>query len=441
MPSQIALIICILIIFYLFWEDRKGTVGVSKAIWLPIIWMLLGGSRYVSQWLNLSSTEFSADSILKGSPVDRFVFTVLIIGGVVVLIRRRLNWKKIFIQNSWIWLFFIFGVISFFWSDYPLVSFKRWIKSLGNVVMVLVILSEHRPYAAFGIILRRFAFILLPLSVLFIKYYPELGRTYHMGIPSVTGVAFQKNGLGQICLLTGTYFSWVLILRRKVKHSYLHNMHYSIYLLILPMIFWLLYKANSATSTVCLITAITIFLVGTHSIMIKNPHRILYFSLALVILFLALEYLFSVKDIILALLGKSQDLTSRVPIWQELRSMAVNPLLGSGFESFWLGERRRIMFEEWGKIEQAHNGYLDMYLHLGMVGLLLIFGWFVSGMNKVRNYLLIDYSTGILRFSLIVIVALYNYTEATFYGVNNIWIIFMLAIMSIPSRNGEPNKE
>ena len=44
--------------------------------------------------------------------------------------------------------------------------------------MVLVILTEKRPYEAVGVILRRLAFLLLPLSVLFIRYYPDLGREY-----------------------------------------------------------------------------------------------------------------------------------------------------------------------------------------------------------------------------------------------------------------------
>ena len=67
------------------------------------------------------------------------------------------------------------------WSDYPDVAFKRWIKSLGDFVMVLIILTDRDRYAAIKRALTWTAFLLMPLSVLFIKFYPDLGRGYHRG--------------------------------------------------------------------------------------------------------------------------------------------------------------------------------------------------------------------------------------------------------------------
>ena len=67
-------------------------------------------------------------------------------------------------------------MLSLLWSDYPFVGFKRWFKSLGDPLMALVIVSERYPAAALTSVLRRCAFLLLPLSVVFIKYFPALGR-------------------------------------------------------------------------------------------------------------------------------------------------------------------------------------------------------------------------------------------------------------------------
>jgi exopolysaccharide production protein ExoQ len=167
MPSQFAALICFLFIFSLFWIDLKKSQTGSRALWIPFIWMFLAGSRYISQWLNLGSSIETGDAYLEGSPVDRAIFLVLILAGIMVLARRRLQWSKLLTNNWGVWLFFIFGAISIGWSDYPDVSFKRLIKTLGTVCMALVILTEERPYEAIGIVLRRLAFILLPLSVLF----------------------------------------------------------------------------------------------------------------------------------------------------------------------------------------------------------------------------------------------------------------------------------
>ena len=173
--------------------------------------MVFAGSREFSFWLHYwFNIGFYSESIIEGNPVERVFHSILIAAGVIVLIRRRLNWGEIMKKNSFIMLYILFGLISILWSDFPLVSLKRWIKTWGSIIMALIILSEERPYVALGFTLRRIAFLFLPLSILFIKYYPALGRAYHSfsGRQFLTGVAGGKNGLGAICLFSGIYFSW-----------------------------------------------------------------------------------------------------------------------------------------------------------------------------------------------------------------------------------------
>lgn len=216
MPPQLATLICILFIFYLFWVDRKKTDGPSNALWVPLAWMFLAGSRYVTSWLELRSIEKLEDAYSEGSPIDAAIFFLLILAGVIILFRRKVDWTRVLTQNKWIWLYFLYCGISITWSDFPFMSFKRWIKELGNPIMALVILTEKRPYEAVGVVLRRLAFLLLPLSVLFIRYYPDLGRSYTpQGVQMFTGVGVQKNSLGQMCLISGIYLSWNFVLKRK----------------------------------------------------------------------------------------------------------------------------------------------------------------------------------------------------------------------------------
>ena len=434
MPPQLALLICIFVILYLFWMDRKKTEGVSSAIWIPFIWMFLSASRTVSQWLNLGTPSFSADAMLEGSPVDRAVFTALIIAGLLILSRRRINWVSLFTKNPWIWLYFVFGAISFLWADYPFVAFKRWIKALGNVTMVLVVLTEERPYLAIGVILRRLAFLLLPLSVLFIKYYPQLGRAYHMGRPMYTGVGFQKNALGAICLLSSIYFSWNLLLGRKGENASGHRLHYSIYLIILPMIAWLLHMANSATSLACTIAAIGIFAVGCQPAMVNNPRRILHLGIVCVALFGVMEYAFGIKDFIIVMLGRNPDFTGRQEIWNNYLSLVRNPIFGYGYESFYMSVQLQDMAEH---IPSSHNGYLEMYLNLGIVGVMFVFGWILSGLIKFQRQLKIDYRAAILSLGFITVVTLYNWTESSFAGVSIMWSLLLFAVMSIPGQKAE----
>ncbi|HQO79035.1 MAG TPA: O-antigen ligase family protein, partial [Thermodesulfobacteriota bacterium] len=406
--------------------------GSSWTLWIPLVWMLLAGSRYVSQWLALGTPIETEEAYLDGSPIDRNVFLFLIIAAIYILLRRRIDWNRFFSQNKWIWLFFLFGLLSIGWSDYSFVSFKRWIKFLGNIVMALVILTEARPYEALGTVLRRLAYVLLPLSVLFIKFYPNIGRAYHMGVPTFTGVAFQKNGLGQICLIAGIYFAWDLLLNRHESPEFSHRLHYTIYLLILPMLLWLFHMASSATSLVCMFIVFCIFLIGRQPIIRRKPSRILYIGAAILVSSIVLEYLFNISDAILAFLGRDPSLTSRVPIWNEILGMVTNPLLGTGFESFWSGDRMSYIWDRFENIIQSHNGYIDIYINIGFVGLGLLIGCIVSGFIKAFRVLYRDYLSAMLRIGLIVAVVAYNFTEAAFKPLNNMFVLLLIGLIDTP---------
>ena len=194
------------------------------------------------------------------------------------------------------------------------------------------------------------------------------------------------------------------------------------------MIAWLFHMADSATSLACLMIAICIFSVGRFSALVSKPQRILPLGIASIILFLAVNYAFDVKNTIIYMLGRKPNLTDRFYIWDYFLAMVRNPVIGYGFESFYLSDGLNIR----QLYRSTHNGYPEMYLNLGMVGVGFVIGWIVSGMKKAHNYLFIDYSAAMLRISLIVVVSLYNWTESTFAGVNNMLIILLFAIMSIP---------
>jgi len=430
-----ATILCIILIVYLFRIDLKKSDGVSDAIWIPFIWILFALSRPISFWLNhwFGIGTASDFAIEDGNPIERAYLIILIGSGLYILSKRQLNWQKLFTENLWLCLFFIFAALSFTWSDYPFISFKRWIKSLGALIMVLVILSEKRPYEAIAFILRRIAFLLLPLSILFIKYYPDLGRMYHTtGSLVSTGVTDHKNALGALCMISGIYFAWELLLNHWQKFELIQRLHYSIYLIMIPLIIWLLYIANSATSLVCLLLAIFLFIVGRMYKFVQNPRSIFLVVFACIVIYGLLESTFDVGNFLIAMLGRRPDLTTRVPMWEELLTMAKNPITGFGFESFWLGERREIVFAHWGIDRQAHNGYLDMYLNLGYLGLFFVLAYTMSGLKKVYHYILTEYHNGLFRLCIILVFILYNWTENAFHLMCVLWLLLLFSIIDSP---------
>jgi exopolysaccharide production protein ExoQ len=429
-------LICAAFIIVLFRNDLRRPDRGSNALWVPLIWMFLAGSRWVSSWLNMGPTFASASDFSDGSPVDAAVFLSLIVAGCWILSRRKIQWRRLLLDNIWIVIYLAYCLLSMGWSDEPFVLAKRWIKDLGNPIMALVMLTEPQPYEAIGIVLRRLAYLLLPLSVLFIRYYPGLGRSYHAdGAPMYVGIGHQKNDLGLMCLVSGIYILWEFLkLRAKSVAGPDAERKITLGLLSL-MLVMLLRMSDSQTSFVCLVIAGSLMLLARSPGFRGRPNMIMGLPFGGALLFWAVNEQFKIKDVILGALGRNPTLTNRTEVWETVRRYEVDPTFGAGFMSFWSGERMNAIWEQIGPgINQAHNGYLEQYLNLGYVGVGFIIVIILAGLVKIRRHLAVDASAGILRLSFVAVAILYNFTEASFYGINNMWLMLLLGCLEVPYR-------
>src|SRR3977135_4394599 len=98
-PPIIAACLTFAFIVFLFRRDLRERPNVSGALWLPLVWMLLITSRYVSEWLNLFGLQVGAASLEDGSPLDAGVYLVLIAVGLYVLHQRRISLSEIVRNN------------------------------------------------------------------------------------------------------------------------------------------------------------------------------------------------------------------------------------------------------------------------------------------------------------------------------------------------------
>jgi len=128
--------------------------------------------------------------------------------------------------------------------------------------------------------------------------------------------------------------------------------------------------------------------------------------------------------------GRDVTLTGRTDLWAELLRKDINPLLGTGFESFWLGERAQYFWKKyWWRPTQAHNGYLELYLNLGIIGIGLLASMIFFSYRNIRKSLVTEFYFASFRLSVLIIVLIYNLTESAFKGLHIMW--FMLLLVSI----------
>jgi O-antigen ligase len=426
MNPEVALFICIIFVFILLLYDSKRHSTISEAIWVPIIWTSILGSRFIGQWLDVQSSG----TIEEGSFVDRIIFSLLIICAVIILLKRTTFKHLLSYGGKWFLIFFFYCFISIIWSDFSFIAFKRYIKEIGNILMVLVVLTEKDSIEAIKANIRRSAYILIPFSIVLIKYYPHLGRQFSLwtGEAYNVGVTTSKNMLGNLCLVAGLYFVWDLILGKiNTESDIKEKIDFLIKLFLVGMIFWLFYKAQSTTASVCFsIGAIIIFVSKIPKIK-ENPKILFKWIIFTSLIYFLFDEIFGIKDIAYEILGKDKTLTGRSELWSDVLALAENPLFGTGYDSFWLGERLEIMWGKyWWKPTGSHNGYIESYLNLGIIGVLLIVVILLKSIKNMSSNTRKNYSFAILQLVIIFVMVMYNFVEAAFHGTIILWYIFVL---------------
>jgi O-antigen ligase len=433
LSPTIASYLTIAFIIFLLRRDIREKPDVSGALWLPLIWLVLGCSRSVSEWLNIFGLPVSgAASVEEGSPLDAWFCFALIIAGSCVLMKRQVRLSEIISNNGWLIVFLLYCFISIAWSDFPFIALKRWIKILGHPIMALIVLTEPNPEEALTRLMKRCAYVVIPVSILFIKYYPELGRRFSpWGGSESCGIATGKNFLGADCLILGYFFFWYLLQTwRSERGTWRRN---ELWLIggSLIGIWWLFSQAHSATSFISLIAGLLVVVfVGSRRI---NKNFIGTYLLAALVLLAIAEVTFGLSSHMSESLGRGSDMTGRTGIWTSLLGLHTDPILGTGFESFWLGERpRQLEGIFYFSINEAHNGYLETYLTLGLVGVFLLVGLFVATFRKIRLDLFRNVEWGRYRLGFLAALVLYNWTEAAFKTLNPLWFAFYLIATDYP---------
>jgi exopolysaccharide production protein ExoQ len=439
-PPFVALLLTIALVVFLLRRDIRERPNVTGALWLPIVWMVLIGSRSPTQWLNVLGLA-KLGSIDEGNPIDALIYFALIMTGLWVLNKRQASLMEFVHNNAWIVAFLLYCSLAILWSDYPFIAFKRWIKIIGHPVMALIIFTEPDFDEAVARLIKRTAYVLIPFSILLIKYYPNIGRGFtEWGAAMNRGVALNKNSLGSDCMIFGLFFLWHFLRTWRMPRDMIRRNELRLILLFGVMLAWVMWKAHSATSLLALLLgAALMLLLGRQWV---NKRLIGTYVILAIIGAVVADAAFGLFDFIIDLTGHEATLDGRRELWSDLLALPTNQIVGVGFESFWLGPWTGSLLEGRAWVpNEAHNGYLETYLNLGLIGLLLLICLLVATFRKARAELLTNLAWGRLRFAFLTAVIFANWTEAKFRGLSVVWFAFYLIAIDYPKLVYETSEE
>jgi len=402
---------------------------LSSALWIPTLWFFFVSSRPPTLWLRFQMIGTRAEDQMEGSPVDRLILTLMILCALAILFTRGAKVAALLRTNLPILVFLAYCGVSVVWSDFPDVAFKRWFRGFGDVAMVMVVLTEASPPAAIKALFARMGFIILPLSILSDLGRGAIGRHYSndFGKAYYNGVTTNKNLYGVIAMILGVAAVWRVLAARKIEDRRRRRREKMIYGGLSLLAMFCLWFANSGTSDGCFVLAVlTMWLASRWS---RKKSKRLHFVVAALIFFAVYAALLNPNAGVVSAMGKDPTLTGRTAVWKTVIPMNPHPAIGAGFESFWLGQRLEQMWEifPW-KPNEAHNGYIEMYLNLGWTGLFLLGVIIIAAYVKVARGLATD-PIATLRLAFLVVAIVYSLTEAGFRIFTPTWIMFLLTVM------------
>jgi O-antigen ligase len=369
--------------------------------------------------------------------VTSLILTRMASGG--MLPQYLAAWKR----QPFLIAFAIVGVLSISWS----ISIEASLYKLS----VFLFASICGAYLAlrYGLrsgfeLLRGAGMVFGSASLLLLAWYPPLARLDNYPyFGAWRGIFWHRNHLGGLMAFFSSVFLLKLLAANRKMSQVIAN------LLFLTISILLVWGSRSATGAVVLLVLLGALLIAALWLRLRarlgNRH---YFLAAIVAVILSALLLLN-KDTVFSLLGRSSTLTGRIPLWADLigRVWAARPLAGYGFGALWMDESFRISLQTrhlWPyQVFFADNGYLDLLLNTGAVGLAAFLGFLVS--TTVRSFQAFLKSTDLLSgFPLLIclFVAVANISYSFLLEVDQfVWMLLVMAAFWADENAGSEHGE
>ena len=272
------------------------------------------------------------------------------------------------------WFLFLYPLwttLSFLWSPVPSSALEMGLLQITEIIGLIYIAARISPHQTIKIVFWAY-------MIIFFWTAPYL--------PSIDAVTMPP-GFAEKNMLANRMFITLVCCLYVIYSGRSHILERILAIAVLPLAFYIIFAAESATSLVLAIVAICFMtLIGT---VWQAVNRVEALSsivmIAMVILFIG-GGLIAVSlltegplNAFLNSLGKDTTLTGRTELWDEaIRLVRDNPIMGLGAEGFWQpwrGDAQSLLEYFYKPINSRfsfHNSYLEIAVHLGLVGVILM---------------------------------------------------------------------
>jgi exopolysaccharide production protein ExoQ len=357
--------------------------------------------------------------------INHLFLTIYIISTCLLFLR----WKKVIYMVSkgkFIWLLIGLAILSIYWSFSPELTKTRVVALIGSMAFSLYFASRYSIKEQIQLLSWAFGIGTIS-SIIFVIFIPKYGIMGGVHMGAWRGIYSHKNGLGRTMVPSSIIFLLSALTAQKRRWIFWSLFTISVALLLC---------SRAASPVIHLIILMGIFF-SLHIL----RWNYLWMIPALIGVSAIGTILYSLLTTnagqIAGAFGKNLTLTGRTDFWPLiLDKIWEKPWLGYGFGAFWQGydgPSAYIWNASTFKAPNGHNGYLDLCLELGFVGLTIYSIEFINSFQKaiayIRSRQTPDTFWPVLMLCLVVLV---NLTESSLVMQNNLlWTIQVSTFLSL----------
>lgn len=370
----------------------------------------------------------------QGSTVSQAIFlTLYVITFCLVFVRRR-RLARVLSRDKFLLLLVGVALVSVLWATAPEVTLRRSVALMGTTLFGVYLAVRYDLKEQLRLLAWALGIGAL-LSLLFALALPAYGV---MNEPTVTGwrgVYVHKNTLGAIMALSALVFMLLSVSGRRYRWLCWAGFGLSVGLLLL---------SNSKSSLVVFLTLLAL-LPFYRALRWRYTLAVPVFITAILVGGGVATLILSNIEAVFDALGRDASLTSRTEIWAAVIHMIrEQPWLGYGYGGFWLGwdgPSAYVLLTIYFDPLTAHSGFLDLWLDLGLLGVVIFALGFVAASLRSLAWARVAGSAvvGLWPLVYLTLVLLQNLTESVILTQNSIfWVLYVAAVLSMPARRPEP---
>ncbi|MGM9506514.1 O-antigen ligase family protein [Larkinella sp. GY13] len=330
-------------------------------------------------------------------------------------------------KNSFLILLSVVAVLSIVWSQAPEVTSRRLVSFIASLLYAFYISEYFKQQNILKLFFYLTCMIVIS-SYIMIILVPEHGIATGVHQGAWQGVYFHKNGLGRIaglCLIS------TILYYKQVSGNKFFIAVIGILCLILLMM------SKSTTTQIAFLVMLPAYIVLNWAYKNYQKSRlVILIIVGIIVTQFLISFIIEGSETAYSAIGKDDSFTGRLPLWVMLIDyINQSPMVGYGYSAFWIPKflsKTLWVDSDWNP-EQGHNGFIDITLELGLIGLTLFSVVLLKAYKRSLNFIKNTTQYHSYWYILILIfLTIVSFTESFLLKYNNVyWVMFLICSISI----------